>query len=457
MGAPSVLLIDDDDDSLQALRDWVESHGLKVDTTDRLEDARTRLRSEQPYDLVIVDQVLADGSGLALLPELEDRRETEIVVLAADADVEAAVEAFRGGAIDYLEKPLDLKRLRRIVSDVVRAAEFREQIADLRDDLRSLGRFGRMVGASKAMHEVYDQILKVAPTDAAVFILGETGTGKELVAETVHGLSSRSKAPFVPVNCGAIAETLIESELFGHEKGAFTGAARRHQGFFERARGGTLFLDEITEMPLELQVKLLRALESGRIRRVGGTEVIDVDVRIVAASNRDPHAAVADGHLREDLLYRLLVFPIELPSLREREGDIEILANAFLTEFNRDRDARPLRLSDEALDALEAHPWPGNVRELRHAIEGASIRAIDRIRASDLPFVESRFLSDPRAVEDEGTRGDWPRVGTSIAETERTLILATVEAADGDKKAAARTLGISLKTLYNRLRQYRGE
>ena len=456
---PSVLLVDDDLTSLEALESWMATQGLEPVAVESLARAREALGSGQRFDLVVVDQELADGSGLELLPELEERPEIDVVLLTADAEVESALEAFRGGAIDYLEKPVDLGRLRRILGDVIRASKLRGEIDGLRGELRSLGRFGRMVGASKAMHEIYDLVMRVAPTEASVLIMGETGTGKELVAETVHGLSHRADEPFVTVNCGAIAESLIESELFGHEKGAFTGADRRHAGFFERARGGTLFLDEVTEMPLDLQVKLLRALETGRIRRVGGREAIEVDSRVIAATNRDPHAAVAEGHLREDLLYRLLVFPIELPPLRDREGDVEILADAFLAELNRVSGRPPLRLSDEARDALARHHWPGNVRELRHALEGASIRASDRIRARDLPFGDAGFMdAPPDASEDAGPAGrSWPQVGASIADMEKELILATLEELEGDKKAAAEMLGISLKTLYNRLRRYREE
>jgi len=283
-------------------------------------------------------------------------------------------------------------------------------------------------------------------------VIGESGTGKELVAETVHALSRRADRPLLAVNCGAVAPNLIESELFGHEKGSFTGADRRKAGYFERARGGTLFLDEITEMPAELQVKLLRVLETRRFLRVGGTEPIESDVRIVAATNRDPAEAVEAGDLREDLYYRLNVFPITLPPLRERGEDIELLAQHFLDELN-EQEGTQKRWSQTALEAIRARPWPGNVRELRNAVHRAFILADTEIGEDVLTAL------DPVAEGGDTRRGDALEVpvGTEIAAVEKRLILATLEHLDGDKKKAAEMLGISLKTLYNRLNVYRAE
>jgi transcriptional regulator with PAS, ATPase and Fis domain len=279
-----------------------------------------------------------------------------------------------------------------------------------------------------------------------VLIVGETGTGKDLVAETVHQLSRRGKKPFLPINCGAVAPSLIESELFGHERGSFTGADRMRKGIFERADGGTLFLDEITEMPLELQVKLLRVLETGTVQRIGGEVLHKVDVRLIAATNRNPKKAVTENKLREDLLYRLLVFPIELPPLRERGDDLELLAHHFLGELNRQSDAHK-RITDAALDRLRMHNWPGNVRELKHVVERAFIMAADVIDPECLPTDGGI----PTATEsDLGIE-----VGMSISDAERRLVLATLERTSGDKKRAAEVLGISLKTLYNRLNAYK--
>jgi DNA-binding NtrC family response regulator len=298
------------------------------------------------------------------------------------------------------------------------------------------------------MLDVYDLISRVAPTDATVLITGESGTGKELVAETLHRCSARRNAVMLPVNCGAVSPNLIESELFGHERGSFTGADRQRTGYFERATGGTLFLDEITEMPLELQVKLLRVLETGSVVRVGGTEPIRVDVRVIAATNRDPVEAVKAGKLREDLYYRLNVFPIALPPLRNRPGDIDLLAEYVLAQLNRE-SGQQKTWSRAALERLRRCAWTGNVRELRNVVQRAYIMAEDEIGPESLPL--------PQEVATE-TSEEGPvlhvRVGSSIDAVERRLILATLQLTGGDKKRAASILGISLKTLYNRLNVY---
>jgi DNA-binding NtrC family response regulator len=307
-------------------------------------------------------------------------------------------------------------------------------------------RFGQLLGASPAMQDVYRMIAKVAPTDATVFVVGESGSGKELVARTVHELSARAGAPFVAVNCGAIPSNLIEAELFGYEKGAFTGASRQHQGFFERAAGGTLFLDEITEMAPEMQVRLLRVLETGRFLRVGGTEELAADVRVVAATNREPAAAVADGQLREDLMYRLAVFPIELPPLRRRDGDAELLAGHFLAELNVAAGTCK-RFSRAAAAALRARRWPGNVRELKNAVHRAFILADETLELA---------AADPAAPPGAAAGGERLEfeVGTALADMERRAIFATLDHCRGNKRRCAEILGISLKTLYNRLAAY---
>jgi DNA-binding NtrC family response regulator len=305
------------------------------------------------------------------------------------------------------------------------------------------------------MGGVYDLITRVAPTDATVFIIGESGTGKEVVTQAVHELSRRRKGPFVPVNCGAISPNLIESTLFGHEKGSFTGAEKLHRGVFEQAAEGTLFLDEVTEMPLELQVKLLRVLETGTTTRIGGEKPVPVDVRVVAATNRDPEAAVREGTLREDLWYRLNVFPIPLPPLRQRRGDITLLANHFLAELNNSNGSNK-RWGETALAALESYAWPGNVRELKNLVHRAYILADQEIDAACLPTLPSAAEIAARAPED-GAAVLHVRVGASVADVEKRLIYATLEQVSGNKQKAAEILGVSLKTLYNRLSAYKAE
>jgi DNA-binding NtrC family response regulator len=308
----------------------------------------------------------------------------------------------------------------------------------------------RLLGTSHALQRVRELVARAAATDATVLVTGESGTGKELVAQSLHQSGPRSSGPFVALNCGAIAPGLVESELFGHERGSFTGAVRRKHGVFERARHGTLFLDEVTEMPLDAQVKLLRALETGRIERVGGEETIDVDVRVVAATNRDPGTAVADGVLRADLLYRLDVFPIHLAPLRERGDDIEILAHRFLEELNAEIGASK-SFSSEAIHRLRRHPWPGNVRELRNVIQRGFLLSGDTLDEEILPREKIRL------VDAAPKPSIMVPLGTSIATADRLLLLATLDHCDGDKRRTARMLGISLKTLYNRLHEYAAE
>jgi two-component system response regulator AtoC len=446
----SALVVDDDGDFRASLALLVEHEGFAVRQAGSVAEARARL-AEAPADAVLVDLQLPDGDGLELVRDEQIGAAPAFVVVTGNASVESAVGALRDGALDYLTKPVDRARLKSILAHVSRARALRAEVSSLRGELRELGRFGLLIGRSKPMQEVYDLIARVAPTQATVLVTGESGTGKELVAQTIHAMSRRRDGPFVAVNCGAISPNLIESELFGHERGSFTGADRRRLGYFEQASRGTLLLDEITEMPLEMQVKLLRVLETGTVTRVGSTEARSVDVRVVAASNRDPHQAASEGALREDLLYRLCVFPIHLPPLRDRGGDVELLADCFLAEVNRS-EGTSKRWSAEALRSLGALEWPGNVRELRNAVERAAILADSAIRPEDLPRAAPGATRPPG--EAEGGAVLRVEVGSSIAEMERRLVLATLEQLQGDKKRAAEILGISLKTLYNRLAVY---
>ena len=440
------LIVDDDVGFQLGLADAVRREGLEVVTASSLAEARREIAAGAP-DVVLLDLTLPDRSGMELLPELEVLPEPPgVILVTGQATVETAVEALRRGVVDYLTKPIDFARVKMALGNLTRTRELTEEIGSLRGELRSLGRFGRMVGASPAMQRVYDLLAKVGRRDATVLLVGETGTGKEVAAQTIHRLSRRHNEPFVAVNCGAVSATLIESELFGHERGSFTGADRMHRGVFERAHRGTLFLDEISEMPAELQVRLLRVLETGMLTRVGGNEPVRVDVRVIAASNRPVEDAVSAGRLREDLLYRLNVFPIALPPLRERGDDVELLANHFLAELNRE-EGKDKSFTSPALVRLRSHSWPGNVRELRNIVHRAFIVADEAIGVDPLPLPATA----PGRVD--GGRLLF-RPGTRIVEVEKALIVATLEHFDHDKKRTAEALGISLKTLYNRLNEY---
>ncbi|HEY6194143.1 MAG TPA: sigma-54 dependent transcriptional regulator [Candidatus Eisenbacteria bacterium] len=433
------LFIDDDADFLEGVAEIATQEGFTVAAARSLEEARVHLAAA-PADLVLIDLRLPDGDGIDLLRELKETSTSDVIIVSGMATVDSAIEALRLGALDYLTKPLDNRRLKAVLANVIRLRSLKEEVGTLRGELRKFGRFGKLIGAAPAMQQVYDLMGKVAPTDATVFITGESGTGKELVAQTIFELSNRRLRPFLPVNCGAIPQTLIESELFGHERGSFTGATQLRRGCFERAAGGTLFLDEITEMPIELQVKLLRVLESGSVVRVGGDEPVKVDVRLIAASNRVPAEAVRDGKLREDLYYRINVFPIVLPPLRNREGDAVLLASQFLESLNASNGTSKT-LSAGAQDRIRAYPWRGNVREVKNELQRAFIMSDKVLEFSDL--IAGR--DGPSHPAD---------VGGSLEESERKLILATLGQCGGDKKQAAQILGISLKTLYNRLHLY---
>lgn len=442
--SPRALIVDDDPGFLLGLAELVRREGFTVASAGSLKHAREEIAANPP-DILLVDLRLPDGSGLDLLAGLEPATAPEVVLITGDASVETAVDALRRGAIDYLTKPVDFARIKMALGNVTRTLEMKGEIGALRGELRKLGRFGPLIGTSPAMQTVYDLIGRVARTDASVLINGETGTGKDVVALTIHSLSGRSKEAFLPVNCGAISANLIETELFGHERGSFTGADRSHKGYFERAHRGTLFLDEITEMPLELQVRLLRVLESATLTRVGGNELIRIDVRVLAATSLRAEEAVAAGKLRADLFYRLNVFPITLPPLRERGDDIELLAEQRLSELNA-ASGTAKRFTRACLERLRRHGWPGNVRELNNVVERAFILAEDDVGVDSLPLGVTEVLPASSLVM---------QVGTPIAEMERRLILATLDQCEGDKKKAAAVLEISLKTLYNRLNEYK--
>jgi two-component system, NtrC family, response regulator AtoC len=441
------LIVDDDPDVVEWLEEVARMEGFTIARAHSLREARIELGRQRP-DVLLTDLRLPDGEGIELTRELEKPDATEVIVVTGHATVDSAVAALRAGASDYLVKPADLERVQAVLRHAKKTSALQHEIGELREELRKLGRFGRILGSSPCMQVAYDQMSRVAPTSATVLLMGESGTGKELAAQTLHELSRRREAPFLPLNCGAVAPQLIESELFGHERGSFTGADRQHKGFFERANGGSIFLDEITEMPMELQVKLLRVLETGVFTRVGGTQQIGSDVRVIAATNREPKKAVGEGKLREDLYHRLNVFPIELPPLRERGSDIEQLAQYFLDELNRIEGTHKT-FSRDSLARLYQHSWPGNVRELRNYVQRAYIMADDQIEC-DLG------TSDQPPKPDDGTIITI-RVGTPLEEVERRVTMATLAYCGHVKRKAAEILGVSLKTLYNRLEAYGGK
>ena len=441
-----ILIVEDDAGSREALAAWVVRQGSTCRATADLASARAALAERTP-DLTLLDLELPDGSGLELLAALRDLPDTDVVMISGKTTVDAAIEALRQGARDFLTKPIVLPRLAAILKDLTVSAARRRELRRMRDELRDAGRFGDIVGASPVMRKVYDAIERVAPTDETVLVIGPTGTGKELAAAMVHRLSRRASGPFVALNCGAVSATLIESELFGHERGSFTGADRQRKGVFEQAQGGTLFLDEITEMTREMQVRLLRVLETGVLTRVGGASETRLDVRIIAATNRDPHAAVDAGVLRQDLLYRLCVFPLLLPPLSARGDDVALLAGSFLTQLNTENGTGKV-FTQAALKRLGAWYWPGNVRELRNVVRRAWIMAGDLIDAVDVG------IDDPLPSRATTPEDLVLRPGMRIEQAERQLIEATLSHVKGNKRTASDLLGISLKTLYSRLGVY---
>lgn len=498
---PHALLVEDDPAALKALTALVERRGFSTATAVDLEGARREL-ANGIFDTVMLDVHLPGGSGIDLLLEIPQERRPQVVLMSGDDSVRAAFSALPMKELHFVQKPIDFQELTQILKKMRRRCHSNASQSNASQSDAGNAHTGKsgsaepkkpvgseILGESAAIRRILTLIRKVAPTELSVYVEGESGTGKELVARAIHAGSSRSTGPFVAINCGALPENLIDSELFGHERGAFTGADSARQGVFEQANGGTLFLDEIAEMPVELQVRLLRTLETRCVRRVGGKSEVAVDVRIVAATNRAFDQAIADGTLREDLFHRLCVFPIAVPPLRDRGDDVIRLALGFLREFH----GSELQLTERVVAVLRRYSWPGNIRQLRNAmqravvlIEGEVIKVgclpeqillevgeetaemMDTEAAAvgsaadgaattrSVPMEAGSVLTD--AVRGERNAGGADAlgigVGTSIAEAERRLIEATLESLDGDKKSTAEVLGVSLRTLYNRLSEY---
>ena len=442
----TVLVVDDDSATREGLTALLQGWGYNTfdagDGKEALKDCDEKL----PH-AIVTDLMMPGMTGLQFIEALGERvQQIAIIFVTGQATVDTAVQAIKLGAYDYLPKPLDPQRLRSVLEKALKQVALAREAGALRRKLESpLGSYGSLIGKSSSMRQLYQQISQIAATDAAVLVSGESGTGKELVAQTLHDLSPRHEGTFLPLNCAAISATLMESELFGHEKGAFTNAIERHHGCFEQTDGGTLFLDEITEMAIEVQAKFLRVLEEQQVRRIGGNANIPVSVRIVAATNREPASAVKDGKLRQDLFYRLSVFHLELPPLRQRGEDIPLLARYFLESFAGKYQRPLLDWAGDFTSALQSHCWPGNVRELRNAMERLTVLSQDpTLTASDF----QQFCL--KAVVEE--RSDLAPM--SLAEAERHAIGKALAASEGNKTQAARLLGITPKTLNAKLALY---
>lgn len=433
--AGNVLLADDSADFRSKVAQLARSCGCEV-TAAATFDAARGIAADREFDLLLVDVVLPDGDGLDFVEEVDLAAHGRIAVVTASPSLETAVRAVRAPVAEYLVKPVPTGALIRLLEEARLRAQTRRP--------PETGQLGGMIGQSATMRALFEQLRRVAPLDVRVFLHGESGTGKELVARALHGLSGRA-GRFVAVNCGAIAPDLMSSQLFGHERGSFTGAVQAHAGFFEQAAGGTLFLDEVIEMPQELQVFLLRVLETRTLVRVGGTREVPFDVRVVAASNRDPQHAVAAGRLRPDLYYRLAEFPIEIAPLRDRSDDVPLLVRHFVARLN-ERYGRSRRFDAPSLRRLAEYDWPGNVRELQHVVQRHYLLSDDDTIRVHLPSPR------PQTDSDGSVRF---RVGMTLADVEREMLLRTLASCGDNKRRAARTLGITAKTIYNRLRRYR--
>ena len=461
-----VLIVDDEPSQRSGLAAMVAAWGMTPETAAEGNAALEAL-SHNAADVILTDLSMPGLDGFGFLDKLREMGDMPpTIVLTAFGNIETAVKTVHElGAFWFLEKPIQPKTLEVLVR---RAAEHARLRAEKRTLLRRLGykgTLGELVGASPRMMEIFSLLQQAGPSKACVLITGESGTGKELVARTIHDLSPRREGPFIAINCAALPETLIESELFGHEKGSFTGASERRAGCFEVAQHGTLLLDEIGEMPMPTQAKLLRILEDSKVRRLGGRAEFEVDVRVVAATNKAPDEALRGGHLREDLFYRLNVFHVHLPPLRERKEDISRIAEALIGDLNRKHECRVSDIAPDVLLALERHNWPGNVRELRNVLERAVILAGEgTIELKHIPaFLQTRTAlvaaagAGSAATAQEGAEGpDSVRfsIGTTVEEAEKGLILRTLEHTRNNKTRAAEILGISLKTLHNKLKEY---
>ena len=447
-----VLIVDDEEPARTGVAELVASWGYRTEMAKDGLEALDKVITWSP-SIVVTDLAMPRMDGMELIQRLaEQPQELKVVVVTANTEISAAVEAMKMGAYDYITKPLDFKRLKAILQNASLLQDTERELEVTRRNLRNSGVLGRLVGKSRKMQEIFALVERVAPTTASVLITGESGTGKEVLARTLHDLSARKTKPFVAINCSAIPETLIESEIFGHEKGAFTGALERRAGCFELAEEGTLLLDEIGEMPIATQAKLLRVLEDRKFRRLGSKVETEANVRVLAATNKIPEEAVAAGQLRNDLYYRLNVFNIHMPPLREHKEDLPDLIDALVNDLNEKHGTDVSAVDDSVMNTFQTYSWPGNVRELRNTIERAVILAGGKV-------VEMKHLPPGFGTAQVRTAEMDPNaihlgVGTTVEEAEKQLILRTLASTSNNKTRAAEILGISLKTLHNKLKEY---
>jgi DNA-binding NtrC family response regulator len=450
-----ILIVEDEPDLSEVFVDVLTMDGYEVSTAANGEIAMHML-SENSYDLVLTDLYLPKADGFQVLAHLQQvSSSTSAIVMTGHGSIESAVEAMKKGAVDYITKPVTFDQLRIVVKKALDVQQLQRENQLLRQQLKSKYHFENIIGTSIAMQQVFDMIAKVADAESTVLILGESGTGKELAARAIHFSSHRSEKPFIPVNCGAIPESLLESELFGHERGAFTGAVRTRMGRFELAHGGTIFLDEVGDMSPALQVKLLRVLQEQVFERVGGTKSVRVDVRILAATNRDLEEAIAKSEFREDLYYRLSVIPLTLPPLRERQDDIPLLLQHFMDQFNRLRNRKLRGFAPPALHMLVNYHWPGNVRELENLVDRLVVlKGQDVVAPEDLPEKMRAALPSIASV----AAMDLPEQGfcldVAVREFERDLLTRALQKASGVKNRAAQILGIKRTTLIEKLKRH---
>lgn len=448
-----ILIVDDDKSMCQMLHADLRRRGFDSSWYTRADGAFSTLKSEQ-FDVVLTDLNLPGMNGIELCERIvTNRPDVPVVVMTAFGSLDAAVAAIRAGAYDFVTKPVDLDILALALERAVKQRTLQEKVKILDQAVKRSQRCDELIGASTAMRKLYSQVSRVADTEASILVTGESGTGKELVARALHKRSRRHAGPFVGVNCAALPHSLIESELFGHKRGAFTDAKEERKGLFLQAQGGTLFLDEIGEIPMVLQPKLLRSLEERCVRPVGGSSELHFDARIIAATNRDLESAVEDGRFREDLFYRLNVIPLEVPPLRARETDVLLLSNDFIEQFAARCGKRVTGLSDTAAEKLLGYTWPGNVRELRNAIERAvALTRYEKIAVEDLPQRIRAYRGSQILLE-----SDNPTELVSLEEVERRYILHVLKTVGGNRTLAARVLGLDRKTLYRKLQRYGAE